>query len=243
MTHSAARLGIGGPVGSGKTALIEGIVPMLMAQGIEVAVVTNDLLTTEDADRLKRKGFLPAERVIGVETGSCPHTAIREDPTMNQLAVQDLELLFPQLDLILIESGGDNLASTFSYELVDAYMFVIDVGAGDDIPRKNGPGFVQSDLAVVNKIDIAPYVGADLGLMRQQATQYRQGKPVVYTNCKTAEGLDEVVAFIQETLLFGRQMGQPSTQPSAQPPSTQQTSTQQPAGQQPATENLIGSYS
>ncbi|MGB3293556.1 MAG: urease accessory protein UreG, partial [Phormidesmis sp.] len=166
---SAARLGIGGPVGSGKTALIEGIVPLLMAQGVEVAVVTNDLLTTEDADRLKRKGFLPAERVIGVETGSCPHTAIREDPTMNQLAVQDLELLFPQLDLILIESGGDNLASTFSYDLVDAYMFVIDVGAGDDIPRKNGPGFVQSDLAVVNKIDLAPYVGADLDLMRLQS--------------------------------------------------------------------------
>lgn len=205
MPKSAARLGIGGPVGSGKTALIEGIVPLLMAQGVEVAVVTNDLLTTEDADRLKRKGFLPAERVIGVETGSCPHTAIREDPTMNQLAVQDLELQFPQLDLILIESGGDNLASTFSYELVDAYIFVIDVGAGDDIPRKNGPGFVQSDLAVVNKIDLAPYVGADLGLMRLQSEQYRQGKPVVYTNCKTSAGLAEVVAFIRETLLFGQQ--------------------------------------
>lgn len=191
-------------MGSGKTALIEGIVPLLMAQGIEVAVVTNDLLTTEDADRLKRKGFLPPERVIGVETGSCPHTAIREDPTMNQLAVQDLELLFPQLDLILIESGGDNLASTFSYDLVDAYLFVIDVGAGDDIPRKNGPGFVHSDLAVVNKIDIAPYVGADLDLMRLQSAQYRQDKPVVYTNCKTSEGLDDVVAFIQKTLLFGR---------------------------------------
>ncbi|MGC1306052.1 MAG: urease accessory protein UreG [Phormidesmis sp.] len=198
----AARLGIGGPVGSGKTALIEGIVPLLMAQGVEVAVVTNDLLTTEDADRLKRKGFLPAERVVGVETGSCPHTAIREDPTMNQLAIQDLERQFPQLNLILIESGGDNLASTFSYDLVDAYMFVIDVGAGDDIPRKNGPGFVQSDLAVVNKIDIAPYVGADLDLMRSQSAQYRQGKPVVYTNCKTSEGLSEVVAFIQRALLF-----------------------------------------
>ena len=204
---SAARLGIGGPVGSGKTALIEGIVPLLMAQGVEVAVVTNDLLTTEDADRLKRKGFLPPERVIGVETGSCPHTAIREDPTMNQLAVQDLELLFPQLDLVLIESGGDNLASTFSYELVDAYMFVIDVGAGDDIPRKNGPGFVQSDLAVVNKVDIAPYVGADLDLMQVQAAEYREGKPVVYTNCKTGKGLDEVVEFIQERLLFGVEGG------------------------------------
>ncbi len=204
MPKSAARLGIGGPVGSGKTALIEGIVPLLMAQGIEVAIVTNDLLTTEDADRLKRKGFLPPERVIGVETGSCPHTAIREDPTMNQLAVQDLELLFPQLDLILIESGGDNLASTFSYDLVDAYVFVIDVGAGDDIPRKNGPGFVQSDLAVVNKVDLAPYVGADLALMRSQSAQYRQGKPVIYTNCKTGEGLREVVNFVQKTLLFSQ---------------------------------------
>ncbi|MEL7512343.1 MAG: urease accessory protein UreG [Cyanobacteria bacterium J06554_3] len=204
MPKSAARLGIGGPVGSGKTALIEGIVPLLMAQGVEVAVVTNDLLTTEDADRLKRKGFLPPERVIGVETGSCPHTAIREDPTMNQLAVQDLELLFPQLDLILIESGGDNLASTFSYELVDAYIFVIDVGAGDDIPRKNGPGFVQSDLAVVNKVDLAPYVGADLELMRLQSEQYREGKPVIYTNCKTGDGLSDVVAFVQKTLLFSQ---------------------------------------
>ncbi|PZO54418.1 MAG: urease accessory protein UreG [Phormidesmis priestleyi] len=210
MPTSAARLGIGGPVGSGKTALIEGLVPLLIAQGLEVAVVTNDLLTTEDADRLKRKGFLPPERVIGVETGSCPHTAIREDPTMNQLAIQDLELRFPGLDLILIESGGDNLASTFSYELVDAYLFVIDVGAGDDIPRKNGPGFVQSDLAVVNKIDLAPYVGADLDLMRLESEKYRQGKPVVYTNCKTSQGLSEVVDFIQSTLLFGQKIKQPS---------------------------------
>ncbi|MEL6262577.1 MAG: urease accessory protein UreG [Cyanobacteria bacterium J06626_6] len=221
---AAARLGIGGPVGSGKTALIEGIVPLLMAQGTEVAIVTNDLLTTEDADRLKRKGFLPPERVIGVETGSCPHTAIREDPTMNQLAVQDFELLFPQLDLILIESGGDNLASTFSYELVDAYIFVIDVGAGDDIPRKNGPGFVQSDLAVVNKVDLAPYVGADLDLMRSQSEQYRQGKPVIYTNCKSGMGLDDVVAFIQKTLLFSspsQHTLQPASQKASQPLSTE----------------------
>ena len=203
MSSSAARLGIGGPVGSGKTALIEGIVPRLMSFGVEVAVVTNDLLTTEDADRLKQKGFLPPNRIVGVETGSCPHTAIREDPTMNQLAIQDLERLFPKLDLVIIESGGDNLASTFSYELVDAYLFVIDVGAGDDIPRKNGPGFVQSDLAVVNKVDIAPYVGANLALMRSQAAAFRDNKPVVYTNCKTGEGLDAVVEFIQTRLLFG----------------------------------------
>lgn len=199
---TAARLGIGGPVGSGKTALLEGIVPLLTQQGIEVAIVTNDLLTTEDADRLKSGGILPSDRIIGVETGSCPHTAIREDPSMNLLTVQDLEILYPDLDLILIESGGDNLASTFSYDLVDAYIFVIDVGAGDDIPRKNGPGFVQADLVVINKIDIAPYVGADLNLIRQQAPVHRRGKPIIYTNCKTGEGLDEVVNFILETVLF-----------------------------------------
>ena len=193
---TAARLGIGGPVGSGKTALLEGIVPLLTQQGIEVAIVTNDLLTTEDADRLKSGGILPSDRIIGVETGSCPHTAIREDPTMNILAVQDLEILYPDLDLILIESGGDNLASTFSYDLVDSYIFVIDVGAGDDIPRKNGPGFVQADLVVINKIDIAPYVGADLNLIRQQAPVHRRGKPIIYTNCKTGEGLDEVVNYL-----------------------------------------------
>lgn len=200
--NNVARLGIGGPVGSGKTALVEGLVPLLMQQGIEVAVVTNDLLTTEDADRLKQKGFLPESRIVGVETGSCPHTAIREDPTMNLLAIQDLELLYPQLDLIFIESGGDNLASTFSYDLVDSYIFVIDVGAGDDIPRKKGPGFVQADLVVINKIDLAPYVGADLDLIRQQAPEHRPGKPIVYTNCKTGDGLAAIVNFILETLLF-----------------------------------------
>ena len=199
---NVARLGIGGPVGSGKTALLECLVPMFTQQGVEVAVVTNDLLTTEDADRLKGKGFLAPERIVGVETGSCPHTAIREDPTMNLLAVKDLELLYPQLDLILIESGGDNLASTFSYDLVDAYIFVIDVGAGDDIPRKNGPGFVQADLVVINKIDLAPYVGADLDLIRQQAPEYRQGKAIAYTNCKTGEGLTAVQDFIFKTVLF-----------------------------------------
>ncbi|MDJ0742899.1 MAG: urease accessory protein UreG [Xenococcaceae cyanobacterium MO_167.B27] len=202
MKTSAARLGIGGPVGSGKTALLECLVPKFVKRGVEVAVVTNDLLTTEDADRLKNRGILPPERIVGVETGSCPHTAIREDPTMNLLAVQDLELLYPQLDLILIESGGDNLASTFSYDLVDAYIFVIDVGAGDDIPRKKGPGFVQADLVVINKIDLAPYVGANLELIRQEATQYRQGKPLAYTNCKTGEGLAAVIDFISDQVLF-----------------------------------------
>ncbi|VEP14441.1 Urease accessory protein UreG [Hyella patelloides LEGE 07179] len=202
MKHTAARLGIGGAVGSGKTALLECLIPLLKDREIEVAVVTNDLLTTEDADRLKKKAILPDRRITGVETGSCPHTAIREDPTMNLLAIQDLELLFPQLDLILIESGGDNLASTFSYDLVDAYMFVIDVGAGDDIPRKNGPGFVGADLTVINKIDLAPYVGADLDVIRRDTAIYRQGKPAVFTNCKTGEGLEEVMGFILQNVLF-----------------------------------------
>jgi urease accessory protein len=201
---SVARLGVGGPVGSGKTALLECLVPRLMARGVEVAVVTNDLLTQEDADRLKRKGFLPAERILGVETGSCPHTAIREDPTMNLLAIASLEHRYPTLDLIFVESGGDNLASTFSYDLIDAYIFVLDVGAGDDIPRKNGPGFLQADLVVINKIDIAPYVGADLDLIQREATERRQGKPIAYTNCKTGDGLDHVISFIDQTLLFHR---------------------------------------
>lgn len=202
MKKSVARLGVGDPVGSGKTALLECLIPLLIKQGIELAVVTNDLLTQEDAMRLKRKGFLPTERIVGVETGNCPHTAIREDPTMNLLAIKDLETAYLQLDLIFVESGGDNLASTFSYDLVDAYIFVIDVGAGDDIPRKNGAGFLQADLVVINKIDIAAYVGADLDLIRQETSDRRRGKAVAYTNCKTSEGLDQVVDYIGETLLF-----------------------------------------
>ena len=202
MKHTAARLGIGGAVGSGKTALLECLIPLLVKENIEVAVVTNDLLTTEDADRLKSKGVLPASRITGVKTGSCPHTAIREDPSMNLLAIQDLEMLYPQLDLISIESGGDNLASTFSYDLVDSYIFVIDVGAGDDIPRKNGPGFVGADLAIVNKIDLAPYVGADLEVIRRDTAIYRRGKPTIFTNCKTGEGLSEVVNFVMNEVLF-----------------------------------------
>ena len=202
MKKSVARLGVGGPVGSGKTALLERLLPLLMQQGIEVAVVTNDLLTQEDADRLKRQGVLPASRIVGVETGSCPHTAIREDPTMNLLAIRNLERAFPELDLVFVESGGDNLASTFSYDLIDAYIFVLDVGAGDDIPRKNGPGFMQADLVVINKIDIAPYVGADLNIIDRDATERRKGKPIAYTNCKTGEGLDRVIQFIFDKLLF-----------------------------------------
>ena len=213
MRKPAARLGIGGPVGSGKTALLECLVPMVMQQGVEVAVVTNDLLTQEDAERLKRQDLLPTGRIIGVETGSCPHTAIREDPTMNLLAINDLEQMFPQLDLVFVESGGDNLASTFSYDLVDAYIFVIDVGAGDDIPRKNGPGFMQADLVVVNKIDIALYVGANLDLIRKEAAERRKDKPIAYTNCKTGEGIKQVVDFIEETILFRRSSPESATAP------------------------------
>ncbi len=215
MRKPAARLGIGGPVGSGKTALLECLVPILMQQGVEVAVVTNDLLTQEDAERLKRQALLPTGRIIGVETGSCPHTAIREDPTMNLLAINDLEQLFPQLDLVFVESGGDNLASTFSYDLVDAYIFVIDVGAGDDIPRKNGPGFMQADLVVVNKIDIAVYVGANLDLIRKEAAERRGDKPIAYTNCKTGEGIKQIVDFIEETILFRRSSSDTAKTPRA----------------------------
>jgi urease accessory protein len=210
MGKTIARLGVGGPVGSGKTALLECLVPLLMQQGLEVAVVTNDLLTQEDADRLKRKGFLPSDRIVGVETGSCPHTAIREDPTMNLLAIREFERRLPHLDLIFVESGGDNLASTFSYDLVDAYIFVIDVGAGDDIPRKNGPGFMQADLVVINKIDIAPYVGADLAVIRRDAAQRRPTKPIAYTNCHTGAGLEQVMEFILTQVLF--QKAAPSAQ-------------------------------
>lgn len=202
MADTPARVGIGGPVGSGKTALLEALIPRLAHRGVEVAVITNDLLTQEDADRLKHTGLLPPQRIIGVETGSCPHTAIREDPTMNLLAIRDLEKVCPQLDLVFVESGGDNLASTFSYDLVDAYLFVIDVGAGDDIPRKNGPGFIQADLAVINKIDIAPYVGVDLNQLQREAAEHRGQRPLAYTNCKTGEGIEEIVQFIEERVLF-----------------------------------------
>jgi urease accessory protein len=193
----ALRLGIGGPVGSGKTALIEAVVPRLQESGWSVAIITNDLLTQEDAVRLRGRGFIDPARVVGVETGACPHTAIREDPSLNLEAACEFERRLPGLDLVLIESGGDNLASTFSRELVDWWAFVIDVGAGDDIPRKRGPGILQCDLLVVNKIDIAPYVNADLSLIRRDVARARGGRPVAYTNCLTGEGLDAVIGPIE----------------------------------------------
>ena len=188
-----ARVGVGGPVGSGKTALIERMIPCFGARGIEVAVITNDLVTREDAERLRGSGLIASERVVAVECGACPHTVIREDPTLNIQAADGLEDRFPELDLILIESGGDNLASTFSLDLVDYWMFVIDVAGGDDIPRKRGPGVVQCDLLVINKVDIAPYVGVDLDRMLREAKEVRAGKFVLLTNCATGDGVAEVV--------------------------------------------------
>ena len=200
---SAARVGIGGPVGSGKTKLIEALIPRLDAGGYRFAVVTNDLVTKEDAERLKRSGLIDPNRVRAVETGACPHTAIREDPTLNIQAADLLEAAYRPLDLVLIESGGDNLASTFSLDLVDFWMFVIDVAGGDDIPRKRGPGILQCDLLVINKVDLAPYVGVDIAQMRREAEQVRAGKPLVMTNAATGEGIDEIVAILDRQVLLG----------------------------------------
>lgn len=196
-----ARVGIGGPVGSGKTALIEQLIPYFIDRGNEVAIVTNDLVTREDAKRLQQSGLLAPERVVAVEAGACPHTVIREDPTLNIQAADRLDQEFKNLDLILIESGGDNLASTFSLDLVDYWMFVIDTSEGDDIPRKRGPGIVQSDLLVINKIDIAKYVGADIDLMVKEGQEVRDNKPIVLTNCKTGKGIEEVANHIINNVL------------------------------------------
>jgi len=200
--QTAARIGIGGPVGSGKTALVEQLIPAFHKAGYEVAVVTNDLVTREDAERLKKGGLIDPARVRAVETGACPHTAIREDPTLNIQSVEELCLLYPGLTAVLLESGGDNLASTFSLELVDYWMFVIDVAGGDDIPRKKGPGVVKSDLLVINKIDLAPYVGVDLDRMLAEAEQVRNGKPVIMTNCAAGEGIDQVLEQLRQDVLF-----------------------------------------
>ena len=197
-----ARIGIGGPVGSGKTALVERLIPALKARGIEVAVVANDLVTREDAERIKRSGLIDPARVLAVETGACPHTAIREDPTMNIQAVERLVAAFPGIDAVLVESGGDNLASTFSLELVDYWLFVIDTSGGDDIPRKRGPGIVRADILVINKTDLAPYVGADIGLMVREADSVRGGRPVMLTNCKTGEGIEALVDRLARDVLF-----------------------------------------
>lgn len=199
---TAARVGIGGPVGSGKTALIERMLERLVAAGTEVAVITNDLVTDEDAERLRRGGRLPPERILAVQAGACPHTVIREDPTLNLAAAERLDATFPGLELILIESGGDNLASTFSLDLVDWWMFVIDVAGGDDIPRKNGPGVLQCDLLVVNKTDLGPHVGVDVPAMLAAAAAARAGRPVLPANCRAGEGVDAILARLRRDVLF-----------------------------------------
>jgi urease accessory protein len=198
----AARVGIGGPVGSGKTALIEALIPELHRRGVDLAVVTNDLVTKEDAERLRRSGLIDPSRVSAVEAGACPHTVIREDPTLNIAAGDDLEARFPGLELILFESGGDNLASTFSLDLVDWWMFVIDVAGGDDIPRKKGPGLLRCDLLVVNKVDLAPYVGVELGPMLAEAERVRAGRPVIATNARSGAGIAAVADAILAAVLF-----------------------------------------
>lgn len=190
------RLGVGGPVGSGKTALLESLCKALR-DDFSLAVVTNDIYTQEDARILTQAGALPAERILGVETGGCPHTAIREDASMNLAAVEDLCSRFPDLDLVFIESGGDNLAATFSPELADLTLYVIDVAEGEKIPRKGGPGITASDLLVINKIDLAPYVGASLEVMAADSRRMRGPRPFVFTNLKTGEGLDQVIRFIR----------------------------------------------
>ena len=198
------RIGIGGPVGSGKTAIIEAITPLMLDLGIKVLIITNDVVTTEDARHVQRtlKGVLVEEKIIGVETGACPHTAVREDPSMNLAAVEEMESRFPDTDVVLIESGGDNLTLTFSPALVDFFIYVIDVAAGDKIPRKNGPGISQSDILVINKTDLAPYVGASLEVMDRDSKFMRGDKPFIFTNCKTGEGIPELVHLIHDMALF-----------------------------------------
>ena len=196
---SKLRLGVAGPVGSGKTALVEALCLRLRDQ-LELAVVTNDIYTQEDAQFLTRAGALEPERIRGVETGGCPHTAIREDCSINRAAVADLEGQFPDLDLVMVESGGDNLAASFSPELVDLCIYVIDVAAGDKIPRKGGPGITRSDLLVINKIDLAPLVGADLSVMEADTQRMRGERPWCFTNLQSGEGLKEVEAFVLQQL-------------------------------------------
>jgi urease accessory protein len=195
------RVGVGGPVGSGKTALVDRLARSL-SSGFSVAAITNDIFTKEDAEFLVRNQSLPADRVIGVETGGCPHTAIRDDVSMNLSAVEEMTARHPDLDLLLIESGGDNLAATFSPDLVDAHIYVIDVSVGDKIPRKGGPGITKSDLLVINKIDLAPLVDADLSVMERDAKKMRGSRPFVFTNLKKNVGLDEIIGWLETDVLF-----------------------------------------
>lgn len=204
MTETAARpirIGIGGPVGAGKTQLVERITRR-MSGDVSMAAITNDIYTIEDAKILAANSVLPVDRIIGVETGGCPHTAIREDTSMNEGALEELERRHPDLEIIFIESGGDNLSATFSPELVDFSIYVIDVAQGEKIPRKAGQGMIKSDLFIINKTDLAPYVGANLDVMRQDSLTFRGDKPFVFTNLKTDEGLDEVAEWIRRDVLL-----------------------------------------
>ena len=194
-SHGPLRVGVGGPVGSGKTALMDRLCKA-MRDRFDIAAITNDIYTREDAEFLTRSGALPPERIKGVETGGCPHTAIREDASINLAAVAEMQRLFPRLDVVLIESGGDNLAATFSPELADLTIYVIDVAAGDKIPRKGGPGITRSDLLIINKTDLAPLVGASLDVMERDATRMRGDRPFVFTNLKTGSGVERVVDFV-----------------------------------------------
>ncbi|WP_010253543.1 urease accessory protein UreG [Myroides injenensis] len=195
------KIGVGGPVGSGKTALLERLSRRLMNE-YDLAVITNDIYTREDAEFMARNSLLPRERIIGVETGGCPHTAIREDASMNLEAVEELANRFSDLELILIESGGDNLSSTYSPDLADITIFVIDVAEGEKIPRKGGPAITRSDLLLINKIDLAPYVGADLGVMESDARRMRKGAPFLFSNLKTGDGLENIVGWIKKYALL-----------------------------------------
>ena len=191
------RVGIGGPVGSGKTALMDGLCKRMRGR-FELVAITNDIYTREDAEFLTRSGALPAERIRGVETGGCPHTAIREDASINLAAIAEMTRLFPSVDIVLIESGGDNLAATFSPELADLTIYVIDVAAGDKIPSKGGPGITRSDLLVINKIDLAPYVGASLDVMERDAKRMRGTRPFVFSNLRAGKGVEEIARFIED---------------------------------------------
>ena len=195
--HGPLRVGVGGPVGSGKTALMDALCKRLRAD-FEIAAITNDIYTKWDAEYLVRSGALPPERIAGVETGGCPHTAIREDASINLAAVAQMRQKFPQLDLVLIESGGDNLAATFSPELADLTLYVIDVAAGDKIPQKGGPGITRSDLLVINKIDLAPHVGASLEVMERDAKRMRGARPFVFTDLRAGRGIDAIARFIED---------------------------------------------
>lgn len=201
--QQALRVGVAGPVGSGKTALMDALCKR-MRDRYDIAAVTNDIYTKEDAQFLLRSGALPPERIVGVETGGCPHTAIREDASMNLEAIDRLIERFPDLDVVLVESGGDNLAATFSPELADLTLYVIDVAGGDKIPRKGGPGITRSDLLVINKIDLAPHVGASLEVMDRDARKQRGSRPFLFTNLKEGRGVDEIVSFIEREGLLGR---------------------------------------